>query len=198
MLGLTALESALDVIDAPIVQARTPGLNRDQLIDLVSSTYPSVGPYIDDEILAWWGWQNGLDPEGQKHIRQRNPAFTAINLIAPDGLSLSALQGMLLASEGIREFLEVGAVASFPIGGSSDGGRYYVRKYQKLDPWRVSKTDKELNGWMTGPEPLGPTFDDYLTALAAAIAAGRVGIASWGGLARLDSNVTSDWQYPWT
>lgn len=146
--------ATLTGLDAPLLRAVRPGLSPEQVVTTVRSIRPELVDAIDEAIIGWWGWQNGIDPERNAETLATDAGYVIVNAIGPDGLGLASLADLLRRG---TDALWVGGVAGvgtarfLPIG-SDDFGKTFGLTKGRAEPgsaaaWQVVWTTGDLDGW---------------------------------------------------
>lgn len=183
-----------------------PGLSRDELMSTVEEMAPELLPCVDDTIVSWFSWHNGVDDERAKAdgIGSRSA------YIAPDRPTLHSLQ-VLLEWRSIRVEIfradlgipiEVPTPHYFPFASDEFADMHALRQTGASGDWELwtQSKDEGLDDWRrpkhqlrVGPgekPPLyreweledGPPirFDAWLDALSDGLEAGRIVTANFG------------------
>lgn len=208
------LAAALQEVDAPLLRALRPGLTAEVLKAEAKRTMPQAWvDGIDEEIVAWFSWQNGVDPDRVKALEPKpgswstcgelipwSPLASVSELGAGSLDAIDAPEGILCRGPELRLFeiihLEQSTVFPIAVHRNDRAADIFLRKKKPGDPWTV---------WNFGPErgmeaeTGDPTFQQWTQALANAIRNGWFTTTETGGFNIPDQTdpMRATLYYPW-
>lgn len=197
---IDALVEALGKAGSPFLDVRRPGLTREELTAEVERCWPSWWvDYIDDEVEAWWAWQNGANPDA---VAAGGSSVQGASVITPEGIRLTpvyellAIELSITGHEFMREFGITLPIADF------DGMSGYIM-LRKLSPDAEWTVWEYIEGGFAGLDAEegrltdAPTFRHWLAALAGAVSAGRLVRGEYGELTSPAGHSAANSGYPW-
>jgi hypothetical protein len=183
------------------MEVRRPGLTASELEAVVSVYMPWWADHVDEDVIAWYGWQHGPDTA---KIEALGISSQGSHVITPDGVALAGIDQLLLDGWEIAGPVHAeGLGIVFPIGQlESTAGEFFLFKATPDAEWVVR------NHWLeSGLEAISttddtvdpPTFRQWLSALTEAINSGRLTLGEYGEIAVPGSGnrYTPQHHYPW-
>lgn len=145
----------------PVADLR-PGLSPTEINDLVRTMWPEGLVLVDDTILWWWSWQNGVE------LKPNLPAGS-LPVISPDGFTLTGLDRLLTNIEQQIQYHDRRQRAAiFPISTSELGHHFWLTKHDPDDEWTLERDSKDTPLAPPNGDPNSPPiqFTEYLTDIA--------------------------------